>query len=236
MELEKLWQYQQLDMEVANYENAMRADPDRTKLLELQGKFKELQENSKRIETEVDNMKDRLAALEDEVKRLVNKLRELKAQYADTEGKDAEYITSGITQIQSTLALLSRYEQEIGGMRKAVTERVKNQNDIHLRAAMTKTEFDKLKVPYDAKRIEQKKKLVELRAAADKELAGLDPKLLETYNNIRKHTLPPIARLTHGTCSGCHMSVPLAVTRDMAAGNTIVTCDNCGRILYQQEN
>ena len=45
-----------------------------------------------------------------------------------------------------------------------------------------------------------------------------------------------MARLIDGQCSGCFMSLPSATLLELKEGNRIVECDNCGRILYIEEN
>ena len=61
---------------------------------------------------------------------------------------------------------------------------------------------------------------------------GIEPELLERYKVIRQHSMPPIAKLIGGQCTGCNMALPSAVSRRIAEGKELVECDNCGRILY----
>ena len=56
--------------------------------------------------------------------------------------------------------------------------------------------------------------------------------LLEEYNTIKKHISPPVARLTHGQCSGCNTSLPSAVLSKIKSGN-LVECETCGRMIIQ---
>jgi uncharacterized protein len=36
----------------------------------------------------------------------------------------------------------------------------------------------------------------------------------------------------HGVCTGCHMKVTTATAARVKAGKEIVSCEQCGRILY----
>ena len=38
--------------------------------------------------------------------------------------------------------------------------------------------------------------------------------------------------IDHGVCGGCHMRVPAQIIVSCRAAQEIVTCPNCGRILY----
>ena len=56
--------------------------------------------------------------------------------------------------------------------------------------------------------------------------------LLEEYNAIRKHTVPPVARLIYGQCSGCNTSLPSAILSKIKGGS-LVECETCGRMIIQ---
>jgi predicted nucleic acid-binding Zn-ribbon protein len=41
-----------------------------------------------------------------------------------------------------------------------------------------------------------------------------------------------VAGIQHGVCGGCHMKFPVQLVVTCQAGRELVTCPNCGRILY----
>jgi predicted nucleic acid-binding Zn-ribbon protein len=41
-----------------------------------------------------------------------------------------------------------------------------------------------------------------------------------------------IVGVQHGVCGGCHMKLPAQIMVSTQAEQEIVTCSNCGRILY----
>ena len=41
-----------------------------------------------------------------------------------------------------------------------------------------------------------------------------------------------VVAIEHGVCTGCHMKVTTATASRVKAGKEIVSCENCGRILY----
>jgi uncharacterized protein len=43
-----------------------------------------------------------------------------------------------------------------------------------------------------------------------------------------------VVAIEHGVCMGCHMKVTTATASQVRAGKEIVSCENCGRILYDQ--
>ena len=42
-----------------------------------------------------------------------------------------------------------------------------------------------------------------------------------------------VVAVEHGVCTGCHMKVTTATAASVKAGKEIVSCENCGRILYE---
>lgn len=63
---ELLWQYQQVDMELDQYEKEMRGNSNRKELIKHRDFLKEQQEVLKKIEADVEIMSDRMEALADE--------------------------------------------------------------------------------------------------------------------------------------------------------------------------
>src|SRR5205823_4620918 len=41
-----------------------------------------------------------------------------------------------------------------------------------------------------------------------------------------------VVAIEHGVCTGCHMKVTTATAARVKTGKEIVSCENCGRILY----
>ena len=63
----------------------------------------------------------------------------------------------------------------------------------------------------------------------------MDSELLARYRQIKQHVSPPVAKLVNNQCGGCFMTLPSAILRKISGGDTVVECDNCGRILYSDE-
>ena len=120
-------------------------------------------------------------------------------------------------------------------MRKDADARDRQQREIRVRAAKSKSEYDKLKEEYDVEFKRDTAKLKQMRAETEKESKRIEASLLEKYRSIKQHCTPPMAKLIDGQCSGCFMSLPSATLLTINEGGKLVTCDNCGRILYFEE-
>lgn len=236
MHLDQLWQFMQVDMEADRFENKMRQSENRQKLLKQRTFLMDQQTNMKKLESEIAVMQDRLEAIRDEADRLDKLLAAAAAEIEANPPATAEDADKRAESVQKLVDSLSRYEQELQKLRKDSETKDRQQKEIRVRAAKTKIEYDQLKQVYDTEFKKDSSQLQKLRADIEKEAAKVEPKLLERYRSIKQHCTPPMARLIDGQCSGCFMSLPSATLLELKEGNRIVECDNCGRILYIEEN
>lgn len=235
MNLDALWNYMQFDLEADKFGSDMRQSPKRQLLLKDRNFLKEQQANIAKIENDVSTMNDRMEAIRDEVERLNKLLAEQRARLESEPPKTAEEIEERVTAIEKVLESMKHYEQELSKMRKDADARDRQQKDIRVRAAKTKAEYDAVKLEYDKEYADDTVKLKNLRARAEAEEKKTDPADLEKYKSIKAHVTPPMAKMMNNQCSGCFMALPLGTLRDLKSGEHMVTCDNCGRILYAKD-
>jgi uncharacterized protein len=87
--------------------------------------------------------------------------------------------------------------------------------------------------------LEQKSKALESQlqtlTGERSELAGkIDEDLLASFERLFKSKGDAaVVAIEHGVCTGCHMKVTTATAAQVKAGKEIVSCENCGRILYE---
>jgi predicted nucleic acid-binding Zn-ribbon protein len=85
-----------------------------------------------------------------------------------------------------------------------------------------------------AKREENlKKELADLESNRAELLAAVDPAAGSRYERLLKNKgATVVVGVQHGVCGGCHMKLPAQTLVTCQAQSEIVTCINCGRILY----
>jgi predicted nucleic acid-binding Zn-ribbon protein len=82
----------------------------------------------------------------------------------------------------------------------------------------------------------RKEELKSLAADEAKYSEGLDAELLFKFQRIIKNKGGKgIVPLRAGVCSGCHMILPAQFANNVRAGEEIVFCPYCSRILYYEE-
>jgi predicted nucleic acid-binding Zn-ribbon protein len=83
-------------------------------------------------------------------------------------------------------------------------------------------------------RSEQDRNELEGLRAERRELVGrIDPKLMALYEKCRKkyHGVA-VSEATEGRCSACQLDIRPAIYQELRRGEAVLTCENCGRILY----
>lgn len=232
MNLERLWQFKEIDMEADRFESKMRQSQKRQTLLKQRNFLMEQQANMKKIETDVAAMTDRLDAVKDEIERLQKVLTAALEEIEQNPAADQGAAEEQIGKLSKVEESIRHYETELTRMRKDADAKDKLQHEIRVRAAKTKAEYDKLKAEYDIEFKRDSAELKRLRARTEAAAEGIEEALMSRYKAIKQHCTPPMAEYTGGQCSGCFMSLPGATLLALKDSDTISTCDNCGRILY----
>ncbi|MGZ5543754.1 MAG: zinc ribbon domain-containing protein [Limisphaerales bacterium] len=77
------------------------------------------------------------------------------------------------------------------------------------------------------------KELGELEASRDQLTSGVEESTLSRYSRLMKQKGENVVvGIQHGVCGGCHMKFPVQVMLACQQAKELVTCPNCGRILY----
>jgi predicted nucleic acid-binding Zn-ribbon protein len=77
------------------------------------------------------------------------------------------------------------------------------------------------------------KELVELQSNRETLLSAVDDTTQSRYERLLKSKGGNVVvGVQHGVCGGCHMKLPTAIIVATQAQQELVTCINCGRILY----
>ena len=229
-QLQLLWNYQQADIAVDRTESNIKRSPTRQKLVKLRDYLVEQQNTIKHIEEEVGNMADRLEVLKDAVARTEDQLKTLQAKIESEPATDSAAAASYIADVQKLLNKINDYEQEIKRIRKDAGDRERLQHDVKVRAAKAKNEFDTLKATYDEEYQGKANELQQMKKELEEKAKEIAPEYMEKYITIKRHSVPPLARLLGDQCGGCNMSLPSSVVRNIKAGKE-VECENCGRLL-----
>lgn len=189
-------------------------------------------------QAELDKAKQRSKQIESDRKRLELDVEAKKAQierYANQQlqtRKNEEYRALA-HEIETCKADINRIEdQEIGFMEQAEA----TQKEI-VRLTREADEAKKLADSHVAKLGEREKnlqqELAELQSNRDQLFAAVDETVRGRYERLVKNKGENVlVGVHHGVCGGCHMKLPAQILVACQAHQELVTCTNCGRILY----
>lgn len=82
------------------------------------------------------------------------------------------------------------------------------------------------------RRSEVESELAQLNVRRGELAKGVNFEHLRIYDRLRISRRPTIVKLANGTCGGCHLVQPPAISHLIKRDNQLVTCEMCGRILY----
>lgn len=230
---ELLWLYQQADMAADAFESEIKRSPTRIALKKNREFLVDQQNAVKRMEQEVAEMVDRVDVIKVAVTRIEDQLSALQKRMESTPPADLQQAQSLNRDAQKLLSDLDDYEQEMKRIQKDASDRDRQEKDIRVKYARVKAEYDQQKVAYEAEYKNQLKQLEQKRSEAQERAKAIDPALLEKYAVIKKHCIPPVARLYGDQCGGCNMSLPQVTLRKFKSDAKYIECENCGRLIIQ---
>jgi len=110
-----------------------------------------------------------------------------------------------------------------------------------------KTQVDEIKNELLKKADEVKVQLLEIQGKLKRYklirkdiVKEINDKYISSYNNLYEKRAPKIiVQANNSMCGGCHISLPAQIIADIMSlknGDTLVSCENCGRILYIENN
>ena len=154
-----------------------------------------------------------------------------------------QYETRKNDEFQAMGHEIERYENEIRKIEDEELELMVQADKIkvELDAEEKKSATTKESISRQVKDLEEKSNTLESRLqGVTKERAELatqiDEELLERFDRLfASKGDAAVVALEHDVCTGCHMKVTTATAVHAKAGKEIVSCEQCGRILYTAE-
>jgi predicted nucleic acid-binding Zn-ribbon protein len=74
--------------------------------------------------------------------------------------------------------------------------------------------------------------LQQLDEKIEEMVGSLDARTRQRYERLASRNNRPVVPVIRGTCYGCFVSVPTALSSDADRNEELRFCDNCGRFLY----
>ncbi|MGN0771820.1 MAG: hypothetical protein ACI4MI_04475 [Christensenellales bacterium] len=235
MNIDKILEYQKVDMEFIKLEEDMRKSEEYQKYFAYQNERKRAVEEVKRLNSIAEQAFADFATADSQYQEAVKEVEELSKHINEnTSDDELEYYGK---QLDKYAAIVDGYEKDLSRLKSElgqIQSQFKTEMDNASKAgSLEKTyaaKFDMLrksKMPL-AKELDDKKKAI---------AKEVDAKLMEVYNDARKRGKKPVfvPYNKEGHACACGIEVDTNIRDKMDAGALFMECPNCGRIMYNKQ-
>jgi predicted nucleic acid-binding Zn-ribbon protein len=232
VELEQLLILQDRAQKIRQVEAELRSLPLERKSLDAQvatastnleavkGRARHLEMEKKRLELDVGTRNESIARL--------------RTQQYETRKND-EFSAMGRE--------IERYQNEINALEDQELELMEQGDQLKAQIASEEKQTSaaresiaKQVVDLDSKQSTLAERLERLKKEREELAAKVDEDLLDLFNRLfASKGDAAVVALEHDVCTGCHMKVTTATSVRVRGGREIVSCEQCGRILYSEE-
>jgi predicted nucleic acid-binding Zn-ribbon protein len=232
VELEQLLILQDRAQKIRQVEAALRNLPLERKSLDSQlttasANLEATKERARHVEVEKKRLELDVGTRNESIARLKTQ------QYETRKNDEFAAIGREIERYQNEISKLE--DQELELMEKADVLRAQIAAEEEQTAA-TKESIATQTANLDAKQATLGNRLEELKKEREELAAKVDEDLLDRFNRLfASKGDAAVVALEHDVCTGCHMKITTATAVHVKGGKEIVSCEQCGRILYFAE-
>ena len=186
----------------------------------LKQKGRQVEVDRKKLELDVGTRNDSIAKLRtqqyetrknDEFAAMGNEIQRYENEIKKIEDDELELMM----QADKVKAELVEEEKKAGATKESISRQL--------------VDLDEKSKTLEARLQELIKERAELATKIEEDLLDRFDRLFESKGDAA------IVALEHNVCTGCHMKVTTATVMHAKAGKEIVSCEQCGRILYSAE-
>jgi len=229
-ELQKLVALQNLDTTIRKLEKDLEAIPRRR--AEIEGEFDQRAFEIRALEERRDEARHSRARLENEVSDQKSRLERAERNLMSSKKQD-EY-TAAIREADAARKQISTLETQILETMETLeqAEGALNERADEI-ASLNSDRAERLK-SFDEETSSQSARLATAKAERDQVVVALPKALSSLYSRISAKIRDgvAVAEARNRSCTACFMSLRPQVMSEIRRGEDVITCDNCGRILY----
>ena len=224
-------------------------------LQDRQQKIRQIQNETKTLPLQKKQLEEQLAANAANLEAIKHKARQVEVDRKKMELdvgtrttsiarlKTQQYETRKNDEFQALGHEIERYEKEIQQIEDQELELMEQTDKLKAEIAVeekktsaAKESINRQLADLETKGATLQKRLVELSAERGEIAAKIDEDVLNRFERLfASKGDAAIVALEHEVCTGCHMKVTTQTVVQVKAGKEIVSCEQCGRILYVAE-
>jgi len=230
--MEKLYEYQNLRNDYFKLREKVDSTIKKEELLEWKKKIEQINREKEDLKNLIDEKSKLIEKTNSSIKDIEAKEKDMEKQLYDGTSVNPKELLS----MQQKLAELGEHKKHT---KDAYIKENEEVSDLQKELENKKQELMKEYKPYQDE-INAYKQNKEIEKANLNELAKqikemekeIDSNLLEMYLKYTKKLGNNVLALVRsGRCEGCNIDIPKSDLGDVKAGNKLVNCENCGKIL-----
>jgi predicted nucleic acid-binding Zn-ribbon protein len=229
-ELQKLIALQNLDTTIRRLEKEQQAVPERR--AEIEKEFDQRAFEIRGLESRRDEAKHARARLENEI--VEQKGRAERAERNLMSSKKQEEYTAAIREADSARKQISALETQVLEQMEQLEQAEAALNERADEIASLKTDREAKLKAFDDDSGTIGDRLATAKKERDELFAALPKPMSALYARIKARIRDgvAVAEARNRSCSACFMALRPQVMAEIRRGEDVITCDNCGRILY----
>ena len=229
-ELEQLLVLQDRQQKIKQIQSEIETVPLQRKSLEaqlgasvagveqLRQKARQMEVDRKKLELDVGTRSESISRLKtqqyqtrknDEFQAIGHEIERYENEIREIEDEELELMV----QADKIKADLAEEEKKAAAVKESIARQTK---DIEVKSTTLQSRLEELA-----------KERTEIAAKIDEDLLGRFERLFKSKGDA------VVVALEHEVCTGCHMKVTTQTAHRVKAGKEIVSCENCGRILFE---
>jgi len=231
-QMELLYRLQEVDLSISNMEKSLEDTP-------LIREVNEKQEEVEGRKAELEDTKEEIVRKKKKVKKLESELQQKSEESSSLRKKMYGGEIASTRELEQMEKKLNLLEQEKGELENSIIEEMEIIEEIESRKKKQEEELSgeekKLKELNEKLEQEQeqiKEELEKMRGRRTELAEQVEPRFMERYETYsQRFNGRGIANVVRDICEGCRVYISSAIKGRLYKSNSLVYCENCGRIL-----
>ncbi len=229
--LSGLYKLQEIESKCETLEQAIKNHPVVKYLHELKKSISDM-------ETKLQSKSKRIAVLKNELKLLEQRINE---SYATVKQFDERIYSGEVTTMKELNILKEKQDaarRKVEEYEEKAFEIMEELDNLNANFPQEEETTNKKKREYNQKRLKTRREIDKIKDELTMIIkqkqqleTSISPELLDKYHRIRRYKRDPVALVSDGKYNGCMMEVSVMIALDVERHESVICCENCGRIL-----
>ncbi|AAK79275.1 hypothetical protein BJV85_002693 [Clostridium acetobutylicum] len=205
-------------------------------LKKLKSEFETAKKNYVNRKTELAKIKQSYSAISIELRKEREKMETNEYKLYNKAGSNLNMIEKLEGAIEIEKQNLKNLEDEAVDLLDEEEKLKKEIEDLRLKLVNIKDNFYDYKEKSSEKVEKARQEMIAAKTKIEEIKSKIPKELFEEISHLMSKSSCAVAKLNGEICGGCRMKVSSMTIDDLINNNSIVHCDNCGRILYYDES